>query len=94
MNKRIMQMGAVAVFAMVRAGMAFAAESPGLPPTTMKKSALDNLAGQPVDIAPWAYAWRAGLAVQEKPEAYLCRGVSIGWIRCTGRLSPRCHSNS
>lgn len=29
-----------------------------------------ELAGQPVDIAPWAYAWRAGLAVQEKPEAY------------------------
>ena len=26
--------------------------------------------GQPVDIAPWAYAWRADRAVQEKPEAY------------------------
>jgi len=23
-----------------------------------------------VDITPWAYAWRADLAVQEKPEAY------------------------
>jgi hypothetical protein len=28
------------------------------------------MAGQPVDIAPWTYAWRADLAVQEKPEAY------------------------
>lgn len=28
------------------------------------------LAGRPVDIAPWAYAWRADRAVQEKPEAY------------------------
>jgi len=25
--------------------------------------------GQPVDIAPWAYSWRADRAVQEKPEA-------------------------
>ena len=30
---------------------------------------LDKLQGQPVDIAPWAYAWRADQAVQEKPEA-------------------------
>ena len=30
---------------------------------------LDKLAGQPVDIAPWGYAWRADRAVQEKPEA-------------------------
>nr|MCU0982773.1 hypothetical protein [Pirellulaceae bacterium] len=29
----------------------------------------DKLQGQPVDIAPWAYAWRADRAVQEKPEA-------------------------
>jgi hypothetical protein len=40
--------------------------------TTAKgdQAELDRLVGQPVDIAPWAYAWRAGLAVQEKPEAY------------------------
>jgi hypothetical protein len=31
---------------------------------------LDSLAGQPVDISPWTYAWRADRAVQEKPEAY------------------------
>ena len=34
------------------------------------KASLDKLQGQPVDIAPWAYAWRADRAVQEKPEAY------------------------
>jgi len=27
------------------------------------------LAGQPVDISPWAYSWRADRAVQPKPEA-------------------------
>ena len=36
----------------------------------MTATDLDKLAGQPVDIAPWAYAWRADRAVQEKPEAY------------------------
>ena len=70
MNKRIMQMGVVVVLAMVVVGVASAAESPGLPPTAMEKTQLDKLVGQPVDIAPWAYAWRADLAVQEKPEAY------------------------
>ena len=35
-----------------------------------EKTAWDKLAGQPVDIAPWAYAWRADRAVQPKPEAY------------------------
>ncbi len=27
------------------------------------------MVGQPVDIAPWAYEWRADLAVQKRPEA-------------------------
>ena len=31
---------------------------------------LDKLVGQPVDLSPWAYAWRANRAVQETPEAY------------------------
>ncbi|MHB1036921.1 MAG: hypothetical protein ACYC35_22325 [Pirellulales bacterium] len=35
-----------------------------------EKTELDKLVGQPVDIAPWAYVWRADRAVQEKPEAY------------------------
>ena len=38
--------------------------------TAEEPQAWDKLAGQPVDIAPWAYAWRADLAIQEKPEAY------------------------
>ncbi len=29
-----------------------------------------ELVGNPVDIAPWTYVWRADRAVQEKPEAY------------------------
>jgi hypothetical protein len=27
-------------------------------------------AGQPVDIAPWAYTWRADRTIQDQPEAY------------------------
>jgi len=45
---------------------AWAAESPK--PTT--PTDLDKLVGQPVDLSPWAYAWRADRQVQEKPEAY------------------------
>ncbi|MGA2500520.1 MAG: hypothetical protein ABSH20_22490, partial [Tepidisphaeraceae bacterium] len=33
------------------------------------KTGRDKLAGQPVDITPWTYEWRADRAVQEKPEA-------------------------
>lgn len=36
----------------------------------MNSAELDRFVGQPVDIAPWAYAWRADRVVQEKPEAY------------------------
>ena len=38
--------------------------------TTIPPPDLDKLVGQPVDVAPWAYAWRADRAVQEKPEAW------------------------
>jgi hypothetical protein len=31
---------------------------------------LDGLVGQPVDLGPWAYAWRGDRPVQAKPEAY------------------------
>ena len=68
MNKPIMQMGVVAVWAVIGIVVASAAESPGLSPTA--KTELEKLVGQSVDIAPWAYAWRADLTVQEKPEAY------------------------
>ena len=40
------------------------------PPKTESPADLDKLVGQPVDLAPWAYAWRADRQVQEKPEAY------------------------
>lgn len=40
----------------------------GTPPP-MAKNALDTLVGKPVDIAPWAYVWRADRITQEKPEA-------------------------
>ena len=50
---------------------ALAADSPSDDPAKpMAIAELDKLAGQPVDIAPWAYTWRADRAVQEKPEAY------------------------
>lgn len=35
----------------------------------MARIDLEKIEGQPVDIAPWAYAWRADRTVQEKPEA-------------------------
>jgi hypothetical protein len=65
-----MKMGVLAVLAMVSAGVSPAAQSPGLLPRATQQTELDKLVGQPVDIAPWVYVWRADLAVQEKPEAY------------------------
>jgi len=38
-------------------------------PASTPTADLDQLVGQAVDIAPWAYVWRADRAVQEKPEA-------------------------
>jgi len=40
------------------------------PPIADPASALEKFAGQPVDLSPWAYAWRADRETQEKPEAY------------------------
>jgi hypothetical protein len=39
-------------------------------PKPMTTAELDQLVGQPLDIAPWTYAWRANRKVQEQPEAY------------------------
>ncbi len=81
MRKRAVQVG-VAVLLAVSAGVVSAVEAgetPGLagdqpgvppPPPVISKADLDKLEGQPVDIAPWAYAWRSDLGVQEQPEAY------------------------
>ena len=70
MNKPIVRTGVVAVWIIVGVVVASAAESPLPSPTATVRTALDALVGRPVDIAPWAYAWRADLTVQEKPEAY------------------------
>ena len=67
---RTVQTGVAVVLAMLAAVAASAAPSPGLASEPTEKSQIDALAGQPVDISPWAYAWRADLAVQKKPEAY------------------------
>ena len=45
MNKRIMQMGIVVVLAMVGVGVAFAAESLGLPPTATEKTRTGQAGG-------------------------------------------------
>jgi hypothetical protein len=42
---------------------------PVLQPMAKKLAELDRLAGQPVDIGPWSYAWRADRTEQGKPEA-------------------------
>jgi hypothetical protein len=51
------------------AGLTLAADPSGAPSGSIDRVSLENLQGQPVDISPWAYAWRADIAVQEKPEA-------------------------
>ncbi len=65
-----MQRGIVVALIMVVASVAFGVQPPGLPLAAADTARWDELVGQPVDIAPWAYAWRADRAVQEKPEAY------------------------
>ncbi len=70
MTKRIMQMSVVVILSLMGVGIASAAESSAPTTIAMEKTELDKLVGQPVDIAPWAYEWRADRAVQEKPEAY------------------------
>ena len=51
------------------AHLTLAADLPGTGPAAIETAALDSLQGQAIDISPWAYAWRADLAVQERPEA-------------------------
>jgi hypothetical protein len=70
MTKRFPWMEALALWVLLGAGVASALSSPGFPPKVTAKTELDKLDGQPVDISPWAYAWRVDRTVQEKPEAY------------------------
>lgn len=65
-----MRMTGMAVLVVIGFGVASAAESPEHPAAVAGNTAWDAPAGQPVDIAPWAFAWRADREVQEKPEAY------------------------
>ncbi len=68
MNKSVLLFGVAIMLTVVGIGVTCSAQSPGVLPTA--PADLDKLAGQPVDIAPWAYAWRGDRAVQENPEAY------------------------
>ncbi|MBI5091056.1 MAG: hypothetical protein HZB26_01270 [Candidatus Hydrogenedentes bacterium] len=60
--RQITLLSALAVVSVVCAVQALAREN-GV-------AMLDQMAGQPVEISPWAYDWRADRAVQGKPEAY------------------------
>lgn len=60
--KNLSMVGCLAILCLA-GSLGLTAEAP------MQAAALHQLVGQPVDIAPWAYAWRADRAVQEKPEA-------------------------
>jgi hypothetical protein len=55
-----------AVLALAGMGTAWAVEAPGF----ATAAELAQGEGQPVDLAPWAYAWHAGRPVQTPPEAY------------------------
>ena len=70
MNKQFAQFAVVATLAILAIGHASAADPPDRISAATAITDLDKLVGQPVDIAPWAYSWRADLAVQAKPEAY------------------------
>ena len=69
MIKRTIQMDFLGVLVLLAFGVAFAAQPSGLS-LAAEGAPWDRRGGQSVDIAPWAYAWRADRAVQEKPEAY------------------------
>ncbi len=60
-------MAVLVVLAMMGVGIASAAaESRGVPVKVTENTELDKRVGQSVDIAPWAYAWRADLPEQER----------------------------
>ncbi len=69
MNRRIRLVGIGVVVVLASASVALVAREPNAF-APLDGAELDKLVGQPVDLAPWAYVWRADLAVQEQPEAY------------------------
>ncbi len=64
MRIRVISKEVVAMVATVGIGVVSAAEAPGLLTAVTERAELDRRVGQPVDIAPWAYEWRADRAVQ------------------------------
>ncbi len=67
MKKRTLWMTAVALW--MTTAIIGAAEVQDLSAEVADKAQLDGMAGQPVDISPWCYEWRADRAVQPQPEA-------------------------
>ncbi|HPO13946.1 MAG TPA: hypothetical protein PLI09_10910 [Candidatus Hydrogenedentes bacterium] len=67
--KKIMVLGCLALFFLVGNFGCVSNQPLGHPIQPVVQIDLGKLEGQPVDIAPWAYAWRADRTVQEKPEA-------------------------
>lgn len=61
---------AALMWSCLAASMLLIARVNASPPIAPPCINLDTLVGQPVDIAPWAYAWRVDRAVQQPPEAY------------------------
>ncbi|OQA02306.1 MAG: hypothetical protein BWY71_00060 [Planctomycetes bacterium ADurb.Bin412] len=70
MKKQTIWMSAAAAVFVMAVGGLYAAEEAGQITGVVDEARLVQMAGQPVDISPWAYGWRADRAVQEKPEAY------------------------
>jgi hypothetical protein len=59
---------ATAIAVLVTLGLTLAARA-AEPTKPASPAELDKLAGQPVDLSPWAYAWRADREVQDQPES-------------------------
>ena len=95
MNKLMTQLAAAVTLLILVIGYASAADPPDRGSASTAIVDLDRLVGQPVDIAPWAYSWRADLAVQEKPEAYFIprRLERIDKVYRTA-FGPHCPRNS
>jgi hypothetical protein len=79
MNKHMMQIWMAAVPAITAVGVALGAEVPGTQAAAAEKADLDNLVGQPADIASSAYTYRADRNAEENPpESW------FALIRCAG----------
>jgi len=61
-------------------------------PQNLSSADLDRLAGQPVDLSPWAYTWQADRTVQPQPEAYFIprrlKRIDTVYRTALGALGP------